>query len=370
MKHLALFACLSLLLAGCADEQETKTVQPDVNAGKALAAAHCAGCHGLDGKGVAPGIPHLAAQVDGYLYASLLAYREGKRTHAALRDMAKQLRTQEMHDIVAFYSTLPRLEALTDKKDFTLSPYERGKAASESCARCHGADGNATAPGMPSLAGQQPRYFVSALQAYLHGTRNIATMETMLRGMSKIEMENLAIYYASQTPVRRGRPAVGNPVAGEPLTARCGGCHGAKGVSHDATTPTLAGQDAQYLVSAIKSYRDQTRVHDIMLDDNTDQEIADIAAFYATQESQAAESGPITVRELSAKCDRCHAPGIDNPAMAIPKIHGQNRDYLIRALRAYRDGKRGSSLMHNMSLPYSEAIIESVASLYANQDPR
>ncbi len=370
MRHLALIALLPLLLVGCADEQEAKTAQPDVNAGKALAEAHCAACHGLDGRGVAPGIPHLAAQVDGYLYASLLAYREGKRTHAALRDMTKQLSTKEIHDVAAFYSTLPALEAQTDKKGITLSPYEKGKAATKVCASCHGEDGNATEPGMPSLAGQQPLYFMSAVQAYLHGTRNISTMETMLRGLSRIDLENMAIYYASQTPVRRGKPAVGDPVAGEPLTARCGGCHGAHGVSHDATTPTLAGQDAQYLVSAIKAYRDQTRTHDIMLDDNTDQEIADIAAFYATQESKAAESGPVTVQELSAKCDRCHAPGIENPTMEIPKIHGQNRDYLIRALRAYRDGKRGSSLMHNMSLPYSEAIIESVASLYATQDAR
>ncbi len=370
MRHLALIALLPLLLVACADKPESKTAQPDVKAGKSLAAAHCAGCHGLDGKGVAPGIPHLAAQVDEYLFESLVAYRDGKRTHAALRDMTKELSTQQMHDVVAFYSSLPPVERGDTRKEITLSPYEKGKALSKSCARCHGQDGNATAPGMPSLAGQQPRYFVAATQAYLHGTRNIETMETMLRGLSKLEMENLAVYYASQTPVRRGKPEVGDPQAGEPLTARCGGCHGAHGVSHDAMTPTLAGQDAQYLVAAIKAYRDQTRVHDVMLDDNTDQEIADIAAYYATQESIAAETGPMTVKDLSAKCDRCHAPGIENPAMAIPKIHGQNRDYLIRSLRAYRDGKRGSSLMHNMSLPYSEAIIESVASLYANQDAR
>ena len=56
--------------------------------------------------------------------------------------------------------------------------------------------------------------------------------------------------------------------------------------------------------------------------------------------------------------------------MAIPKISGQDRVYLIMSLRAYRDGRRGSSMMHNMSLPYSEAIIESIASLYASQPAR
>ena len=53
--------------------------------------------------------------------------------------------------------------------------------------------------------------------------------------------------------------------------------------------------------------------------------------------------------------------------MAIPKISGQDRDYLIMALRAYRDDRRESSTMHKMSLPYSDAIIESLASLYASQ---
>ena len=53
--------------------------------------------------------------------------------------------------------------------------------------------------------------------------------------------------------------------------------------------------------------------------------------------------------------------------MAAPKMKGQDKDYLIMALRAYRDDKRESSTMHRMSFPYSNAIIESLASWYANQ---
>ena len=56
--------------------------------------------------------------------------------------------------------------------------------------------------------------------------------------------------------------------------------------------------------------------------------------------------------------------------MAIPIIAGQDKDYLTLALRSYRDGKRGNSMMHNMSLPYSDSIIESLASYYANQPAR
>jgi cytochrome c553 len=73
------------------------------------------------------------------------------------------------------------------------------------------------------------------------------------------------------------------------------------------------------------------------------------------------------VQELTEKCNRCHAAVTDSAALAVPKINGQDKDYLIMALRAYRDDKRESSVMHKMSLPYSDSIIESVSSFYARQ---
>ena len=52
--------------------------------------------------------------------------------------------------------------------------------------------------------------------------------------------------------------------------------------------------------------------------------------------------------------------------MVVPKIAGQDRDYLVMAIRAYRDGRRESSTMHNMSLPYGNIVIEAIASYYAS----
>jgi cytochrome c553 len=369
IRHLAIGVVLAFGLAGCGDEEEA-VAPPDIGAGKSLAEAQCVGCHDLEGRGTAPGIPNLAAQVDGYLLESLYAYKEGKRMHAALRDMTARFGDAEIRDVAGYYASLPPLGVAGGAKTpDVLSPYERGKAMAEGCARCHGDDGNSRTPGIPGLAGQQPIYFVDAMLAYSNGRRSISEME-MLRELGRVDMESLASYYAAQTPTRRAAPGFGNPAAGEPLSARCGGCHGAHGVSNDAVTPSLASQDAQYLVNALKGYRGRTRHHDVMLADNSDEEIQDLAAFYATQESRAAERMPITVQGLVEKCDRCHGPDVENPTMAIPKVGGQDRDYLIRALRAYRDGKRGSSLMHNMSLPYSAAIIEGIASLYASQPAR
>jgi cytochrome c553 len=367
MKNLAWCAVLAVALVGCSEEEAAAPA--DIAAGKAIAETQCAGCHGLDGAGTAPGIPNMAAQIDKYLLGSLQAYEEGKRTHAALKDLASELSPADARNVVGYYASLPPLKAAMESAVEILSPYDKGKATAAACTDCHGDDGNSKTAGIPSLAGQQPQYFVSAVRAYLDGSREKQTME-MLQALDAVDLESLALFYASQTPAPREAPAFGDPAAGEPLTARCGGCHGADGVSADSATPTLAGQDPQYLVSAIKAYRDKSRHHDVMRDKNTDKEIEDIAAFYAAQGSKAAEGGPITVQELAEKCDRCHGPDVDNPAMAIPKIAGQNRVYLIMSLRAYRDGRRGSSMMHNMSLPYSEAIIESIASLYASQPAR
>jgi cytochrome c553 len=131
----------------------------------------------------------------------------------------------------------------------------------------------------------------------------------------------------------------------------------------------LAGQDEEYLVEAIKAYRTSRKRENMRLyiTGLSDKDIENIAAFYASQQSRAAEKGKTLVEDLTAKCNRCHSPGAANAQVAIPRIHGQDRDYLVMALRSYRDDRRESSTMHKMSLPYGDSIIESIATYYATQ---
>jgi cytochrome c553 len=376
MKHLMFAVALSVALIGCADKEKSSaapTPEPlqaaDVNAGKVLAERDCKGCHGLDGRGTAPGIPDLAAQQERYLLASIAEYKGGKRTHAALKEMAEQMSEADVRNVVGYYAGLPPIASTPETSAPVFLPYENGKTLASACTKCHGADGNTTTPGVPSIAGQQLRYFVVAIQEYLNGVRKTDPMHSLLRRLSKLDMESLALYFASQTPAQRGAPSFGDPAAGEPLTAVCGGCHGPRGVSTDAATPNLAGQDASYLVNAIKAYP-KSRRHEGMeayVGDLGKADIENIAAFYAIQKSRPAEKGQTIVQGLIEKCNRCHEANVDNASMAVPKINGQDKDYLIMALRAYRDDRRESSMMHNMSLPYSDSIIESVSSHYANR---
>lgn len=382
MKTLLLAIALSGALFGCTEQKEPAkaTTAPaakpaaekppagDAKAGQVVAERECKACHGLDGRGVAPGIPHLAAQWERYLFLALTEYKEVRRTHAALRELARRLSDTDLRNVVAYYASQPPVAPAGGRDAQQASLLEKGRSLAAACVKCHGEDGNSNTPGTPSLAGQQPHYLVTAIQEYHRGDRGTVPMKAILRDATRLELESLALYYASRTPAQRPAPPFGDPVAGEPLTAMCGGCHGPGGVSRDAATPSLAGQDPQYLMKSIRAYR-TSRQHWGMqryAAGLSDKDIQNIAAFYAIQTSQPADSVPSSARELAAKCDRCHDAG-DSAKMVVPILRGQDKDYLVMALRAYRDDKRESTTMHRMSIIYSNAVIDDIASYYASQ---
>ncbi len=364
---------LAAMLVGCSDNKPAgdkggadKPVAVDLAAGKAIAEKTCAPCHGLDGKGKAPGIPNLGGQSEHYLITSLKDYKDGVRLHGALRDIAAHLSEDDMRNVAAYFASLspvpPELGAV-------FSPFEHGKSLAPACTKCHGENGVSKISGTPNLAGQQPHYSVNAIQEYLNGTREHSPMHGLIRGLNKVDMDSLALFFASQTPADRPPPPFGNPSSGEQKTILCAGCHGLRGVSSDSGTPSLASQDPVYLVNAIKAYRAKRRNEPMQraIAALSDKDIDNIAAYYTVQKSRRAENGQALVREITEKCNRCHGSATPGAAVAFPRIYAQDKDYLIMALRAYRDGRRHSSVMHNMSVPYGDAVIESLASSYATK---
>jgi cytochrome c553 len=369
---------LTLTLIGCGQEKESATKAApqkppaaDIAAGKAIAEQGCKNCHGLDGKGVGPAIPHLSAQRELYLVASLKEYKEGKRTHMALQDIAAKMTDADMRNIAAYYAGQPPVVVApaTDVKQS--SPYEQGKKLAEACVKCHGEGGNATARGTPSLAGQQPLYLVAAIQEYHRGDREKSSMRSMLSDSDRMAVESLALYFSAQTPAQRAAAPRGDAAAGEKLSAMCNGCHGAQGVSHDAATPSLAGQDFDYLVKATKAYWTTRKSWGMQryVAGLNEKDVDNLAAYYAAQKPRAAESVPSSTQEMAAKCDRCHDEE-NNPSLVTPKMRGQDKEYLVMAMRKYRDEKREASVMHRMSFPYSNAMIDSIATWYASQPPK
>lgn len=81
--------------------------------------------------------------------------------------------------------------------------------------------------------------------------------------------------------------AAGDPAAGKEKSVACQACHGEDGHGIDPTYPKIAGQHADYLAKALTDYRDGHRVNPLMSGfaaTLTDQDIEDLAAWYASRE--------------------------------------------------------------------------------------
>jgi cytochrome c553 len=167
--------------------------------------------------------------------------------------------------------------------------------------------------------------------------------------------------------------AAGNPELGQQKAAVCMACHGPDGNSPALPEPAqpwpkLAGQVPEYIVKQIHDFKAGRRANEQMSPQAqmvADADIADIAAFFAAQRVAPQEAAQ---KELLAKgeqlflkgkgrpqvvaaCVGCHGfNGIGNrewnklmakpPALLAPAIGGQHANYLVRQLKAYRDGSR------------------------------
>jgi cytochrome c553 len=134
---------------------------------------------------------------------------------------------------------------------------EAGRRKSEPCAACHGADGNATIPGTPSLAGQ-PTFFTHwQLIKYRDGRRQDAQMSPFAQNLSDEDMGDLAAFYAAQGPRPRGSAVDAAKVAaGRPLADQhhCTSCHTPR-LTGQQQVPLLAGQDLAYLLKLLRGFK-------------------------------------------------------------------------------------------------------------------
>lgn len=73
-----------------------------------------------------------------------------------------------------------------------------GKEKSQTCAACHGPEGNGPNTQYPRLAGQHESYLYHSLKAYKSGDRQDPVMSGMVSGLSDQDMRDLAAFYASQ----------------------------------------------------------------------------------------------------------------------------------------------------------------------------
>ncbi|MEX2365392.1 MAG: c-type cytochrome, partial [Pseudohongiellaceae bacterium] len=138
----------------------------------------------------------------------------------------------------------------------------------------------------------------------------------------------------------------------------CAACHGADGNSAAASFPKLAGQHESYLLKQLIDIKSGDRVIPQMtglLDGFNEEQMADISAFYASQEKTVGTADPdlVALGEQLYRggnmetgvpsCAGCHSPtGAGNGPAAYPMLSGQHADYIESQLYKFQRGYRAS----------------------------
>jgi cytochrome c553 len=348
----------------------------DIAEGKRVALASCTSCHAVTGIALARGTPHIAGQRPAYLYAELRVYQAGRRGNNPMHNVVKFLSDDALVKVAAYYASLdpaPPAAPPAKKAASKADPVAAGEAAASGCSGCHGDNGISDTPGMPNLVGLDAKYIADATVAYKAGQRKHGMMKTLVSALSDADIRNISVFYALQKPAKAKTPAEGNKEAGKAAAAACAGCHGQGGVS-TGTAPSLAGQDAQYFVSAMNAYKSGARADAAMkapaasLDDKA---IKDLAAYYADQAPQPPRvKKPMTTEEVADRCNRCHGVDGNSTDPRTPAIAAQRADYLDPVMRAYRKGERKSTAMAAMLDGMSDDEIAELAAHYATKKAR
>lgn len=151
--------------------------------------------------------------------------------------------------------------------------------------------------------------------------------------------------------------AAGDAAAGQAKAAVCGACHGPDGNSMAPNFPKLAGQGERYLTKQLKEIKDGKRVVLEMtglLTNLNDQDLADLAAYFASQKGSVGAADPKLVARGEAlfrggnldkglpACTGCHSPnGSGNAAAGFPHLGGQHAQYIAKQLTDFRKEEGG-----------------------------
>ena len=190
--------------------------------------------------------------------------------------------------------------------------------------------------------------------------------------------------FAGATLSAQAQDVKASAPAGEKKAAMCIGCHGIPGYQASGPAihkvPMISGQGAKYIVSALGAYKKGERRHPTMKAiavTLSDQDMADLAAFYETQ----GKSAPVAAQTQTVpapneqvaklldqgKCSSCHGPNFSTPIDGTyPKLAGQHADYLYVAMKSYQAAKnpqvgRSNAIMVGQVQPFTHAQLKVVA---------
>lgn len=180
--------------------------------------------------------------------------------------------------------------------------------------------------------------------------------------------------------------AAGDPAAGEAKAGACLACHGVNGNSSTPEWPSLAGQNAAYVAEQLKLFRDGKRVNVLMSAmamGLSDEDIADIGAYYAAQTPAGLEADPSYWQAGEAlyragdrkrnipSCKACHGPvGKGNPGSGYPALRAQHSVYTISQLNAYAAEQRYVDAEGNKQRSRNGHMMVTIAKRLSEEDMR
>ncbi|BFM13863.1 c-type cytochrome [Maricurvus nonylphenolicus] len=209
-----------------------------------------------------------------------------------------------------------------------------------------------------------------------------------------------AVFSLGLVAASQGAVAAGDAAAGEAKTAVCAACHGVDGNSLVANFPKLAGLGEKYIVKQLKDIRTgrANGGRDVvemtgMLNGMSDQDLADIAAYFSSKPMQLSGAKEIEVQASSGikvdglalgervyrggntktavpACTGCHSPtGQGNSPAGYPRIGGQHAAYIEKQLRDFRSGTRWNDgdqkIMRQVAENMTDAEIIAVSNFIA-----
>jgi len=150
---------------------------------------------------------------------------------------------------------------------------DRGAKLVDSCAACHGADGNSISSDWPKLSGQNQKYLYEQLKYFRDGARMNALMMSVtpyLQTLNDEDLKHIAAYYSKynstigqakndQELLELGTQLYRFGNIKKQIPA-CTSCHAVYGQGNSlAGYPSVAGQQVGYLSSTLKAYRSKER---------------------------------------------------------------------------------------------------------------
>jgi cytochrome c553 len=157
------------------------------------------------------------------------------------------------------------------------------------CFACHGANGQSAMPEVPSLGGQPAFYLTLQLMMFREKLRAVEPMTQMMQGLKDDDLRDMAASLAKLSPPEpAGGAADGQRIERARALIeqnRCNFCH-SKNYSGEQNVPRLAGQREDYLVKALREYKNNTRRgYDASMADVlyavSEEQILDLAYFLA-----------------------------------------------------------------------------------------